>query len=238
MEEIPRSAVRSWMGLPGGVRFPAAVSCVCPHCSSLVTFSGWNPADDIHRRASAASAACPNCNGLVRFWAMRANPEPKNDSENPLHIFMYPPATGRLQKKTYPNIPEPLQRALSSTVDAFNNANYIATAVSARRTLEGIFKYRVEEKKRKLPLAKLIDEVKNSADLAAPLSNLSHAIRDGGNLGAHFEEKEPTRDMAMQMVQLLDYLVNFLYVLPREIQALEASLGKEPEVDGGLRDGS
>ncbi|WP_423814300.1 DUF4145 domain-containing protein [Pseudomonas viridiflava] len=132
----------------------------------------------------------------------------------------------------YPSLPEtvpaPLQRSLKSTIDSLNAKNFPATAVGARRTLEGIFKYRVEASNRSKTLYQLIDLVKSSSDLAAPLETLSHAIRSGGNLGAHFDdENEPTEEMAGKMVELLDYLVSYLYVLPSKITDLERSLGKE-----------
>jgi hypothetical protein len=77
-------------------------------------------------------------------------------------------------------------------------------------------------------LAKLIEFAKSEVDLAAPLSALSHAIRDGGNLGAHFDmEKEPNETLARQMVELLAYLISYLYVLPKEIEKLEQSLGRD-----------
>lgn len=125
------------------------------------------------------------------------------------------------------DIPAPLQRAFVSTVEALNSRNYAATAVCARRTLEGIFKFLVPEDKRNATLARLIEHTKANVDLAAPLTSLSHAIRDGGNLGAHFDmEKEPNEALAKQMVELLEYLISYLYVLPREIAELESSLGK------------
>ena len=109
--------------------------------------------------------------------------------------------------------------------DALNSSNFAATTVCARRTLEGIFKYLVPEKEQKKPLAQLIEHVKSNNDLAAPLQSLSHAIRDGGNLGAHFDmEKEPDAVIARQMVEFLEYLISYLYVLPKEINALESSL--------------
>jgi hypothetical protein len=141
---------------------------------------------------------------------------------------MYPPASN-----FYPNpefiddIPEPLQRSLISTIDSYNGKNYVATAVGCRRTLEGIFKYLLPKEKRNEVLAKLINHTKEEVDLAAPLSSLSHAIRDGGNLGAHFDmEKEPDENMARQMVELIDYLISYLYILPKEIEKLEESLAK------------
>lgn len=141
---------------------------------------------------------------------------------------MYPAAKNHYPSPEFaPDIPEALQKAFVSTIDAFNSRNYAATAVCARRTLEGIFKYLVTEEKRKAPLVKLIEHVKNEIDLAAPLTSLSHAIRDGGNLGAHFDmETEPDEALARHMVELLDYLISYLYVLPKEIKKLEQSLGK------------
>jgi hypothetical protein len=141
---------------------------------------------------------------------------------------MYPAAKNYYPSPDFaPDIPEPLQRSFVSTIDAFNSRNYAATAVCARRTLEGIFKYLVSEDKRNASLARLIEHVRTETDLAAPLTSLSHAIRDGGNLGAHFDmEKEPNELLARQMVELLDYLISYLYVLPNEIGKLEQSLGK------------
>jgi hypothetical protein len=152
--------------------------------------------------------------------------EKRNSSTD---IFMYPPA------KTYypdpdfaPGIPEPLRRAFVSTIEAFNSKNYAATAVCGRRTLEGIFKYLVPERDQKASLAHLIEQATKEVDLAAPLRTLSHAIRDGGNLGAHFDmEKEPTESLARQMVELLGYLISYLYVLPEEIKKLEQSLARD-----------
>lgn len=66
--------------------------------------------------------------------------------------------------------------------------------------------------------------------MAEPLGKLAHAIRDGGNLGAHFDmEKEPTEEMAKHMVELLNYLISYLYVLPKEIEKLEQSLQRDAD---------
>lgn len=125
------------------------------------------------------------------------------------------------------SIPAPLRRAFVSTIDSYNASIFPATVVSGRRTLEGIFKYLVPEEMRNLPLAKLIDAAKAEKDLSAPLSALSHAIRSGGNLGAHFDiEREPDEAVARQIVELLSYLISYLYVLPAKIEQLENDLSK------------
>lgn len=175
----------------------------------------------------SSTASCPSCSQTIWCWALREDANPTNAGGNPAAIYTYPPA-----KNFYPypdfltDIPEPLRRAFVSTVEALNSRNYAAAAVCARRTLEGIFKFLVPENMRKESLAKLIEHTKKNADLAAPLTSLSHAIRDGGNLGAHFDmDKEPDENIVRQMVELLEYLISYLHVLPKEIAKLEASLG-------------
>jgi len=182
--------------------------------------------DDQVRNATVVSGNCPACQQPVHFWAIRDERQPKGNDGNPSSIYMYPEAHSYYSHPDFlSDIPEPLARSFVSTVDALNSSNFAATTVCARRTLEGIFKYLVPEKEQKKPLAQLIEHVKSNNDLAAPLQSLSHAIRDGGNLGAHFDmEKEPDAVIARQMVELLEYLISYLYVLPKEINALESSL--------------
>ncbi|PWN06864.1 DUF4145 domain-containing protein [Rhodohalobacter mucosus] len=230
MQLINKSKVKKWSVISGKIKVPKSISTNCPHndCRAKVTFSVTDLNDDKKRNAVAASANCPDCNRKVHFWTLRDETNTTSKSEHPADIYMYPPASN-----FYPNpefiddIPEPLQRSLISTIDSYNGKNYVATAVGCRRTLEGIFKYLLPKEKRNEVLAKLINYTKEEVDLAAPLSSLSHAIRDGGNLGAHFDmEKEPDENMARQMVELIDYLISYLYVLPKEIEKLEESLAK------------
>ena len=227
MQNIPLDFVRKWR-MNGPIRSPLSVSTICPCCGEKVVFSLDNHVDDSARRTTAATASCPSCNKAVQFWAIREGKAPTTSEKNPVAVYMYPPAKAHYPiPELSPDIPDPLKRAIVSTIEAFNARNYAATAVCGRRTLEGIFKYLVSEEKRKTNLAKLIELATDEIDLAAPLRTLSHAIRDGGNLGAHFDtEKEPTEPLARQMVELLDYLISYLYVLPKEIKKLEQSLGK------------
>ncbi|RHW19616.1 DUF4145 domain-containing protein [Pseudomonas jilinensis] len=227
MQLVPSSSIRAWTAV-GASKTPSGISTVCPHCGERGVFTLSNAQDDIHRLAVASSAKCPGCSKLVRFWAVRAERSPKSDERNPEAVYMYPPAKNHYPASEFQSdIPQALQNAFISTIDAYNSRNYAATAVCARRTLEGIFKYLVPEEKRNVSLMRLIEYVKSDTDLAAPLTSLSHAIRDGGNLGAHFDmEKEPDQVLAKHMVELLDYLISYLYVLPKEIKNLEESLGK------------
>lgn len=227
MKPVPISAVKNW-AQQNGYFIPGSISTVCPHCTEKVTFTMAQHNNDQQRAAWSSSGTCPSCNQSTHFWTIEPKRVNDREGQDPAAIYMYPaPATYHEIMKFTENIPEPLQRSFVSTVDAFNSKNYTATAVCCRRTLEGIFKFLVPEAKRTMVLAKLIEEAKSNADLAKPLSNLSHSIREGGNLGAHFDmEREPDCNMARSMVELVEYLITYLYVLPKKIEDLDAVLGK------------
>lgn len=204
MQQIDFASVVRW-GNQGaaGARAPIVIRGLCPYCNERVIFSLSHHTEDPGRMTVAANAVCPACQRGVRFWSVRDSSKPKDEEGNPAAIFMYPPAITQYPYPTLSDgIPERLRSSLFATIDAFNAKIYGATAVSGRVTLEGIFKYRVPEGKRKDSLMKLIEIVKADSSLAEPLTALSHVIRTGGNLGAHFhEEREPTEAVARGIVE-------------------------------------
>ncbi|MBX3453778.1 DUF4145 domain-containing protein [Ferrovibrio sp.] len=224
MQKIDPSAIRG-CEISGRLIRPAAVSAICPKCNAKVIFTLYGFSTGGHLNSVSAAGNCPSCNGKVGFWSINTSGVATIHSAE---IYMHPsPQNFFPEPSEVDFIPSPLRRALISTIESYNAGIYAAAAVSGRRTLEGIFKFLVPEEKRNLPLAKLIDAAKEEKDLSAPLSALSHAIRSGGNLGAHFDmELEPDEAVARQIVELLSYLISYLYVLPARIEQLESDLSK------------
>jgi len=224
MQKIPLTSIKRWTHM-GGYNIPMSVSSYCPHCGDKVVFSLASHFYDTHRKAQNASAACPSCDNSVSFYTM--NPWKIDEEEkDPDVVYIYPPIKKYRHVKDYSKyIPENLQKAYESTLDSYNSKNYIATAVSCRRTLEGIFLYLPTEGNKEKVLAKAIEKAKKDVDWAAPLNTLAHMIRHGGNLGAHFnEEKEPNEVVAKSMVELLEYLLEYIYELPKNIDELKSNL--------------
>lgn len=219
MQEISPSSI-NYLSSRSNHKYAQSISTFCPFCHERVNFNATNPVEDIHRKTISHSSDCPACRQVVFFWTVSVE-------EDKIIVYMFPECKGhRKILFTGSEIPDPIKRSYESTVHAFNSKNYNATAVCSRRTLEGIFKYRLPDDKKNLPLAKAIDQIKNSEDLAKPLNNLSHAIRQGGNLGAHFDmEKEPNEELAEAMVDLLEYLIEYLYTLPNQIERIDNVLG-------------
>ncbi|MBL0909078.1 DUF4145 domain-containing protein [Pectobacterium carotovorum] len=251
MQEITETSVKKWTRYEQGTAHrvmrgpfvPETISTECPNCEERGLFKLTNYSLDASRFAISASSECPGCESKAHFWMFVDDVElepsiswEKKDrtDKKPNYIYMHPTIKKNYYQhpQFHDDIPKALSRSFLSTVDSLNSKNYPATAVGARRTLEGIFKYLVPEESRKQPLFKLIEIAKENHDMMKPLSSLSHAIRDGGNSGAHFDEdREPDEIIAKQMVELLEYLITYFYVLPKEIKNLESSLNRSPNPD-------
>jgi hypothetical protein len=167
----------------------------------------------------AATASCPACQHHVDFWSI-------NRQGECAELLSYPTDHGSLELVDTKDLLSPaLERAYVSTVEAYNARNYVATAVCCRRTLEGVFKTLLSEDKKALPLAKAIESAAADVDFAAPIRALADVVRKGGNLGAHFDgEQEPSQELALAMVRLLESLIEYLFVLPKSIAEAEQEL--------------
>lgn len=227
MKPVPHANVRNWAQV-GIHSCPRAITAVCPECTEKVLFDLKGHQFDDRRETMASTGVCPGCGTKVHVWTFRPKtPETKNALYQG-SVFMHPTARDHHEAIQFStDIPEALARAYHSTVDSYNSGNYAATAVCCRRTLEGLFTHVLNEE-RIDRLAEAIDKAVSTVDLAKPLRDLSHAIRTGGNLGAHFNsQNEPTKPMARAMVELLEYIVSYLYVLPNEIAKLDKELSGE-----------
>jgi len=128
-------------------------------------------------------------------------------------------------------MPTAVRQAYQDTIDVFNAGVWSATATQTRRTLEGIVHELLPEEERSGPLAQQLVKLaeSESVDLAQPLITLSNAIRESGNIGAHFDLTRTTdRATAQAMLDLIEYI----YALPEMIEELNRKvqqLDQEPE---------
>jgi hypothetical protein len=87
--------------------------------------------------------------------------------------------------------------------------------------LEGIVGGLVSGAKPSDTLAQKIRELGNSVDLSKPLIDLSNAVRHGGNIGVHFDEDgEADEELARAALDLVDYLMEYVYTLPGMVEDL------------------
>lgn len=210
-----------------GYFLPLSVDTTCPFCKRKVNFSiTWNRAKTMV--VEFTKSHCPGCQKTLTFlYLTESNPNNNNHSGQ---LFIYPGDDTRQPLKGIeeaPDLQDGVKNAYFSTVNVLNAHEWTATAVLCRRVLEGITKSIVPDDYKNKPLASQLKELPNQINLSEPILTLADAIRKGGNLGAHFDiEKEPTEEISSLMVDVLDYLIEYIFILPNRIKNLHDKIEK------------
>lgn len=214
----------------GDFSLPSSVDTTCPFCRRKVNFAiQWNKG--LNTAVNYAPSHCPACQRNVKFIQIvdetRTSPIIKGE------LFISP---GSDIRQCLPgideneNLQEGLKKAYTSAINVFNAQEWTATSVLCRRVLEGITKSILPAEERSKPLAIQLKELSKNIDLNKPILTLADAIRKGGNLGAHFDlEREPNEEISALMVDLLDYLVEYIFILPERIESLHDKIEKLSE---------
>jgi hypothetical protein len=118
-----------------------------------------------------------------------------------------------------------LERAYHSAITAYNVGLWDASITSCRKTLEGIV--HSLDPNGSGPLFKRLQDLFQKPDLLQPLVHLTNTLRQGGNIGAHFDlEREPDEQVARLMLDLLEYFLEYTFVLSERSKALEQKLAQ------------
>jgi hypothetical protein len=127
-------------------------------------------------------------------------------------------------------VPPQIGREYASAINVFNAGEWNAAAICCRRVLEAVVQNLLPETSRNGPLYKQLGTLQSSVDLTKPLTSLTDALREGGNLGAHFNlEQESDRATARQMLEFIEYLMRYLYVLPGEVESFHNDITKHDQ---------
>ncbi|MFO6464452.1 DUF4145 domain-containing protein [Jannaschia sp. KMU-145] len=147
-----------------------------------------------------------------------------------LAIHVYPAPQDGIED--YPSahlLPERLASNVARSREALIRGDYEGALTGARRTVEGIFKTLVphdpEIGRDRRTLHQLIQLAIQKVDLSEPLKELAVAVKDGGNLGAHFDEAvDPNEESARSALRLSERLLDFVIVLPEEVSKFRKNL--------------
>lgn len=126
-----------------------------------------------------------------------------------------------------------LREAYDEATTTLTDGHASSATIQARRTLEGLVKHLLQdvgqEASLRAPLNQLIKTLAKHLDLAKPLTDTAHAVREGGNLGAHYDVRTTaTPDLARKTVELIEAIADYLLVLPQKVEELRALLEQDP----------
>lgn len=230
MERILESAIAAYENR-GNARLPRAIDTVCPFCGRSLTFAiSWS-GGRVNRTLMFTEGRCSACDDKSTFVLVDLK-APESNKPEVGKLFIYPAAGHRSPLPDFADtedVPDALARAYISAINVYNAGEWNAAATLVRRALEGVTKTQLPDESTPSNLASQLEALADHLELDKPLIGLAHALRKGGNLGAHFDlEHEADRQTASLMLDLLDYLLEYLYVLPGRVEKLDSRVERLP----------
>lgn len=155
---------------------------------------------------------CGNCAGIVLvMWS----PSEDRVGGHGMHDYVaFPYPKGVSDGKEY--WPEVARSRWKQAHTSLNSESYDAAALMARAALQAITRDKGAVGRN---LKEEIDDLASKGILSPTIKDWSHEVRELGNAGAHPEENETsaTAEDAEDIVKFLDFLLEYLYDLPKEI---------------------
>ena len=122
------------------------------------------------------------------------------------------------------NLPEPIEKNYKAALRV-QDIEPSACAVMIGRTLEAICNYENAPGK---TLSEKLNNLVNSERIPKTLAQMAHQLRQIRNLGAHDVGDEPTEKDVPIIMDFIEAILEYLYVAPAKIAALQARLKKTP----------
>ena len=196
MYRIPEAFIQHWEETPEG-RLPALVDTICPHPGLPVAFTlkTWTEVPGTALRVSTTTSP--------------RDPRPVS--------FLWEPAL------TLPDDAVPSDGR--TAVLYMHPAPPFIRSVVCRRTLEEIARTLLPEDRQSLSLGLKIQALAKQKDLAEPIMKLADLLKRSGGLNAYFElEQIPDRQAATSIIELMDLLIAYLFILPGKIELLHREI--------------
>lgn len=209
----------------------------CPKCG----VSGWFDFNEeaLSRqdvREAPRTKKCAACKSSLYFYLLA---QPAHD---PGWLWVHPSPDHAHTPRgdvaaALARVHEALGQAYEGAASVLASGHASPAATEARRTLEGLVKHLLEDAGFELPprpvLAQLLDKLTEHVDLAKPITETAEAVREGGNLGAHYDTKSmATPAMAREALGLVEAFVDYILILPSRVERLRRLLDEEERLGG------
>jgi hypothetical protein len=195
-------------------------TAICPQCSEAAPLNIVSSWDVFYRELGEATkwtvAKCGSCE-LPSVWSQDYLPHPMADEDGD-------PWSGYSQ--VYPQPDRALSTAIPQHVrDDFDEARtcirskaFTAAVIMLRRCIESIC---VERGVTKGPLVQRLKALRDSGVVDQRLYEWADACREVGNEGAHSSGKRTDPGDASEVMQLVEALLDYLYVFQARFEAFQ-----------------
>ena len=233
---IPISDWKTLQGQFHNAWFPEAIPTVCPYCHTsayIQVTPVCSEASYIHSLGMKGYCPGPDCGKgkLIRFFLT----DIKSGKQSPRcgAIWMEPEPKVRSLIVSESNLPpgmtNRLHRSYAAAVRNYNSGDWTSSVSASSNVIEGIGKSSFPRSDGKATISKLFSDLSISlrstpeyATILRPITGLNDALCVSRNPGSHFDtEKDPNQELAAKLLDLVEFLLRYVYLLPGEAQELK-----------------
>ena len=186
----------------------------CPFCMEMgnfeIAFHAEKKKPNSNKKLNFDTLQCANCNGYVMvLWSA-------SEYSRSLHDYHVLP--GALKLSNYPEYwPDVVGRHWLQAQRSIQGENWDAAALMARSALQAALR---DHQAAGRNLKQEIDDLASKGILPPTMKDWSDHVRELGNDSAHPNPgQDPTKPQdARDIVNFLDFLLDYLYALPHQIQ--------------------
>lgn len=197
----------------------------CPKCSKSGLFTLKANFYMVNKTGLFAEGICSDCKKTSEFVIMLND---SNRTKEEAEVYIYDPTASKdslEQMERDPNIAKDLLRAYISVLNVSQSKDNSATAVMSKRVLESILKNFLGEKIKGQTLSQQFEQLPKHVDLTTPLKTLSHLVHPDSPFNEMLElEREIDDDSVALLIELLESLIDYLFVLPGKIESVTQTL--------------
>lgn len=206
------------------VYYPITVNTICPYCKRLPSFS-LNFSIQGNGMLEYCRSNCPACTKQPLFiYVLKPITNRNATAKFTGDLYINPGSTIRTPLKNFDTInfsDDRIKNNYLSALNVYNIQEWNATAIICRKVLEGITKTLTNSEQNKT-LAKQLEDLPKQMNLGQTIMSMADMLRLGGNLAAHYDtEIEPNEIMTTMMIDFLEYLIEYLFILPEKINHLK-----------------
>ncbi|TDL74548.1 hypothetical protein E2R56_10260 [Rhodococcus qingshengii] len=226
MRRINPGSVNSYIRY-GNVKIPKSIQSECPECRNTTEFV-INANFQNSKNGLLTESSCPTCKKSTVFIIMTKDGHDEGENAD-TYIYDVQASKHLINHiESLPNIPKDLIRAYRSAINVHQTRENSATAVMSKRVIESILKHFLKEKSKGQPLSQQLEILPNHVDLAKPIQSLSQLLATDGPLNKMLElETEMDYETTSLLVDLLENIIEYLFVLPGKIEVTHSKIAKK-----------
>lgn len=213
----------------GYLKVAKNIKTKCPKCGKSGEFTLKANFYQVRKTGLFGEGVCSVCKKPSEFVIMLSDNSDQTIKEADIYIYDPTASQGRLENfERNKNMPIDLVRSYTSALNVSQSQDNSATAVMSKRVLESVLKNYLGERTKDQSLSQQFEQLPEHVDLTKPIHALSHLVHPDRPFSEMLElEREIDDETAVLLMELLEGLIEYLFILPEKIETVQDKIEKK-----------